>query len=576
MEIDLNETHTKSFNSRGLIQKNAKSKFFELIEKLLIDIDKLENDKSSKNSFPRVHNAILINGKRGVGKTSFILSMMDALSDHQNYGTKLYELDICILDSIDPTLIETKEHIFLNIITSIKDKVERHYALTENYNNNDILRDWKNSLRNLAGGLSTLDGVGSNYLEDTMWDSPELILEKGLSNSKQGKDLEINFHNFIDKSLLLLRKKAFFLVLDDIDTSLEKGISIMEILRKYLTSPKLIISILGDIDLYTILTRQLQWERIDPKRILKDYEGEKKYTLQIEHLEEQYLIKILKPENRINLENLFDLKDKIEIENVKQSLNQYVNNLVNNIYLTNDNSYKKPYVETILSQSTRSILQMLKIYNSQNPNDKKNNFPDILKHIFYTVLKKKLEVFNLLDIYQKNQYLNLLSTYIIKNNISRDNHLKLIPDFIDMDDNITMLYLNSISNNILYDTKNYLEYFIKVGYALEQFIHLENKDEREIKRFLDHIAIDSVESTSKISKRLLSTSKINRFTPSNFILFGANFISTTNLEKLNNLNFLPLIISKVNRINKANSYTFISFFNLLGFISDIINNINTY
>jgi hypothetical protein len=358
--------------------------------------------------------------------------MMDALSDHQNYGTKLYELDICILDSIDPTLIETKEHIFLNIITSIKDKVERHYALTENYNNNDILRDWKNSLRNLAGGLSTLDGVGSNYLEDTMWDSPELILEKGLSNSKQGKDLEINFHNFIDKSLLLLRKKAFFLVLDDIDTSLEKGISIMEILRKYLTSPKLIISILGDIDLYTILTRQLQWERIDPKRILKDYEGEKKYTLQIEHLEEQYLIKILKPENRINLENLFDLKDKIEIENVKQSLNQYVNNLVNNIYLTNDNSYKKPYVETILSQSTRSILQMLKIYNSQNPNDKKNNFPDILKHIFYTVLKKKLEVFNLLDIYQKNQYLNLLSTYIIKNNISRDNHLKLIPDFIGL------------------------------------------------------------------------------------------------------------------------------------------------
>lgn len=93
-------------------------------------------------------------------------------------------------------------------------------------------------------------------------DSPELILEKGLSNSKQ-KIFRINFHNFIDKSLLLLRK-SIFLVLDDIDTSLEKGISIMEILRKYLTSPKLIISILGDIDLYTILTRQLQWERFYP------------------------------------------------------------------------------------------------------------------------------------------------------------------------------------------------------------------------------------------------------------------------------------------------------------------------
>lgn len=77
---------------------------------------------------------------RGVlEKHLFILSMMDALSDHKNYGTKLYELDICILDSIDPTLIETKEHIFLNIITSIKNKVERHYALTENYNNYFVL-----------------------------------------------------------------------------------------------------------------------------------------------------------------------------------------------------------------------------------------------------------------------------------------------------------------------------------------------------------------------------------------------------------------------------------------------------
>lgn len=36
--------------------------------------------------------------------------------------------------------------------------------------------------------------------------------------------------------------------------------------------------------------------------------------------------KNIKTKNRINLENLFDLKDKIEIENVKQSLNQYVNN----------------------------------------------------------------------------------------------------------------------------------------------------------------------------------------------------------------------------------------------------------
>jgi Cdc6-like AAA superfamily ATPase len=248
IEIDLNETNTKSFNSGGLIQENAKSKFFNLINKLLLEIPIREDYKFPKNSFLRVHNTILINGKRGVGKTSFILSMMDALVD---------KLDICVLNIIDPTLIETKEHVFLNIITSIKDRVENYSKHAQNYHhdNNDSLREWKNSLKNLAGGLSILDGIGTNHLEDSMWDSPELILEKGLSNSKQGKDLEENFHKFIDESLKIIGSKAFFLVLDDIDTSLEKGISIMETLRKYLTSPKLIISILGDIDLYSILSR---------------------------------------------------------------------------------------------------------------------------------------------------------------------------------------------------------------------------------------------------------------------------------------------------------------------------------
>ena len=559
IEIDLNETNTKSFNSGGLIQENAKSKFFDLINKLLLEIPIREDYKFPKNSFLRVHNTILINGKRGVGKTSFILSMMDALVD---------ELDICVLNIIDPTLIETKEHVFLNIITSIKDRVENYskHAQNYHYDNNDSLREWKNSLKNLAGGLSILDGVGTNHLEDSMWDSPELILEKGLSNSKQGKDLEENFHKFIDESLQIIGSKAFFLVLDDIDTSLEKGISIMETLRKYLTSPKLIISILGDIDLYSILSRQLQWEKIDSKKILIQYEGKEKYIPQIEHLEEQYLIKILKPENRIDLDNLFDLKDNIKIKNDNNiTLNGYLDNVVEEIYLTNNN-YKKYYIETILTQSIRSVFQILKFYNNQK--DQNNSFPQIIKHTFYTTLKKKLENYKLLDIYKKEQYLNLLSIYIMKNNISRDNHLKLIPDFIDTDDNITMLYLNSVYNKLFKESKNYLDYFIKVGYTLEQFINLEINNEVEIKNFIEHIAIDSGESSSKIAKRLLTTSKVNSFTHKNPILFGSIFINNDHLKRLNNVHNKTFIISKVN-LSTNSGYNFISFFNLLGLIIDI-------
>ena len=552
MTIDLKETNTKKYNSENLIQINARTNFKKLIIKLLKDI------QSEEVGFNRVHNTILINGKRGMGKTSFILSMQDDQEIMNN---------LCPLDIIDPTLIETKEHVFLNIITSIKDKVKNYVECEQNCLNDDSLKNWKNSLFKLAGGLSMLDGVGSNHLQDSMWDSPELILEKGLSNSKQGKELERDFHEFIKISLKVIKKDAFFLILDDIDTSLEKGVSILETLRKYLTSNRLIITMLGDIDLYSILVRQLQWEKLDPKKILKDYEGKDKYITQIDHLEEQYLTKVLKPENRIDLDNLLDLKGEINIVSTTTesalSLDKFLSELIKDIYLAKDNTYKKYYSETILTQSTRSVIQILKLF------DEKRDFTQVLKNTFYTTLKKKLERYNLLDIHKKEQFLNLLSIYILKTNVGRDNHLKLIPDFTDNDNNVTMLYLNSFSNSILKDSKNYLDYFIKVGYALEQFLGLENKKENEIKKYIEHIAMNSGESSSKIAKRLLTTSpKINSSKSNNPILFGAIFIPYSKLRNLSAESSLPLVLSKVNSSNTG-SYHFISFFNMLGFLSDI-------
>lgn len=182
----------------------------------------------------------------------------------------------------------------------------------------------------------------------------------------------------------------------------------METLRKYLTSPKLIISILGDIDLYSILSRQLQWEKIDSKNIDTIWRKRKIYS-QIEHLEEQYLIKILKPENRIDLDNLFDLKDNIKIKNDNNiALNGYLDKVVEEIYLTNNN-YKKYYIETILTQSIRSVFQILKFYNNQK--EQNSNFPNIIKHTFYTTLKKKLEDYKLLDIYKRTIFKSFIYIY---------------------------------------------------------------------------------------------------------------------------------------------------------------------
>lgn len=561
--IELQETDTKEFKTENLIQLNAKQNFANLIEQFIQDINKT-NDKCC--NFKRVHNTILINGKRGMGKTSFILSMNN---------DKSIMKELCPLDIIDPTLIETKEHVFLNIITSIKDKIEEHFKLecNEHYGKK---RDWLESLKKLAGGLSMLDGIGSNHLQESMWDAPELILEKGLSNAKQGSKLEKNFHDFLHISLQILEKKAFFLILDDIDTSLDKGTSILEILRKYLTSPKLIIAMLGDIDLYSTLVRQLQWEKMDPKKILIKYEDKNKYLPQIEHLEEQYLTKVLKPENRINLESLLLLKDTLEVKSInrgKESLNQFIDNLFEKIYFANDKNYRTYFQNTLLTQSTRSILQLLKAFDTKELAFNAYNLA--YKHTFYTTLKKELESYNLLDIKDENQLLNLLSMYILKKGIRRDNHLKLIPEFPKDDDNIVMLYINSISNYFL-KPKNYLDYFIKIGYTLERFMDLDiradnKKDEVNIEyqRFIGHIALDSAESSSNIAKRLLSSFKIDSNTHNtNPVFFGNLSLSKNQLSSIKEGKNLSLLLSHVYN-PKGGSYTFLSFFNLIGLLADI-------
>lgn len=555
--IDLSQTDTKSFDDP--IQADAKASFEKHINNILINIKK--NEKNTTSRIDRVHNTILINGKRGMGKTSFILSIENAKKT-DSYE-KILE-HICTLGIIDPTLIETKEHVFLNIITLIKDRIDDHIQCDKCDQSNSKYKNWKESLRNLSGGLSMLDEVGSDHLQDSMWDSPELILEKGLSNAKQGYKLEENFHKFVDESLKILEKDAFFLILDDIDTSLAQGIAILETLRKYLTSRKLIIAMLGDIDLYSTLVRQLQWTKMDSKNILHKYEfpeNKERYSNQIEHLEEQYLTKILKPENRIDLQNLLALKSKLVIDNIHNDFSIYVKTMINYIYFTKDGDSSE-YENTLLTQSTRSVLQILQAWDQEE--ELNTNFIDRFKHTFYTTLKKKLGTHNLIEMPQKEKLLNLLSAYLLKENISRDSHLVLTPTFAKEDDNIAMLYLNMITNYLL-TPKEYLSYFIKIGYAYEGYISFNTKQDHD--QFIDNIVLDSNELLSITSEKIFSTLKLqaaNTIRPG-YKYFGNMFVSTEEFEKIEVV--LQDISCKLPESQQG--LNFFSFFKLLGHIADI-------
>ena len=592
--IRLSDTDTHSFNDENFIQQRAKVKFKKLITEFINNCDdpKIKNIKppsictDSKSqqicidNLSRVHNTILINGKRGMGKTSFILSIICPENPKQEVWLK----DVCNLGIIDPTLIETKEHIFLNIIALIKEAVDEYrkngYDVSE-----QCYQGWKCALMKLSGGLSVLDGVGSDHLKDDLWDSAELIFERGLTSSKQGSKLESHFHEFLNVSLQLLGKKVFLLVLDDIDTSLSEGKAILETLRKYLTSKLLIIVMLGDIDLYATIVRQLQWEKMDPNETLYKYESDCKegekckeikrfYRSQIEHLEEQYLTKLLKPENRITLSTILELNKEIWVEAEGReigTLSQFVSDLVAAAFIVpHQSQYSKLYEQTLLVQPTRSVVQVLKGWDSaRNMNSREvqyNACVDVLRQVFFTTLKKKLEPFDLLYLTQERHLLNRLALYMLKNEISRDSHLKLLPEYRDNDENIAMLFLNAMINAQL-ETKHYLSYLIKVGYVVERFTVL--ADAKQLRKFIDHTGLDSDISNAHIARRLLSTFKIDSNTHrTNPVFYGNLSLSVDCMKRINNGDNLALFMSRVYD-PKGGHYTFLSLFNLLGVLADI-------
>lgn len=265
----------------------------------------------------RRHNAIAVFGGRGSGKTTFILNALEELlilpakkADNGKTDDNILS-QVHYLGMIDPTLIEAKGHIFITVLALIKEAVVACYRKRQRNANRDpeIFSDKsfeavEQKLKSLAEGLNFLQGVGKEGLESESWDDPQFVMERGIHRHHNGSTLENRFHDFIDQSLRYIGAECFALALDDIDTNFQSGWPVLEMLRKYITNPRLIVILSGDSELYSLLIRDHQWKML---KNLYDADVSRQTAIKtgIEQLESQYLDKIIKPSNRIELTPLY-------------------------------------------------------------------------------------------------------------------------------------------------------------------------------------------------------------------------------------------------------------------------------
>ncbi|WP_155738544.1 hypothetical protein [Acetobacter pasteurianus] len=380
--IDLNKNGSEhDQDSSNLLQNEAFARLGTLIDRQLADLAKAHfvPPSGKELTYLRSHQSILIEGGRGSGKTTFLLNALHGLAGVTNIWANDLSRNLHVLPVIDPTLIETKEHIIIVIISLID------AALDDLRSAPDADRSKVDEARTeMAEGLGLLDGIGKATPFGEEWEDATWIMSRGLRKAAKGRLFEVKFQKYIYEALKVLNKTAFVLAFDDVDTNFELGRTILETIRKYLTSPQLVLMISGDLELYGRLVRRNIYDtfgdaimKYDPSVIRNDRTGT---SDAIRELEEQYLLKIVPPQNRIAMLSLGGILQTVSADEIgvipsggvkQEPLQQWASIHLRRLLLekkisSEGKSTVHPFFELISREHLRLVIGYLRALGNQN------------------------------------------------------------------------------------------------------------------------------------------------------------------------------------------------------------------
>lgn len=228
----------------------------------------------------------------------------------------------------------------------------------------------------LYEALPIMDGIGDLPMYSD-WTDSDYVAERFMNLAIKAKDLEKRFHKYINVALNILNKKALLFILDDCDVNIEKTFEILETIRLYFTSPQIIVVMTGDIMLYGMTVRQNYWKFFNKDFLDKECGGaslpeceHEAYRKMVLRLEAQYLQKMIKPEHRIMLDNVYEkyyynsysIGIKFTGSGEYKDLRHVYKEIFTTLNMVNANS-NDLFVNHLLRQPFRNQYRLLLIYN---------------------------------------------------------------------------------------------------------------------------------------------------------------------------------------------------------------------
>jgi ABC-type phosphate transport system ATPase subunit len=371
---------SRALEENNLIQRRVKEQLDELLAQFsskkrnrIINAESF--DIVDEISVERPSQCIFISGSRGSGKTTFLRSVVLSLLNKSDGKIRP-------LAYIDPTRIETNEHIFFTLLSKLDDMVARALRNKPLSKQESLTKGYRECLEKMSHGLKLLDNLGGRPQHQKEWEDAAWALKKGLINASGGQQLELYFHRLLEVAAEITGTETFVLAFDDIDTDSSKVDAVLELIRRYLTSPRLIVLVSGDIRLYSYLMTEHQLANLNSGSSEEYHPGRAKEWA--EHLEQQLSIKLFPSQYRLELKTLNDLcasKDYPLVvaarkDEEEKSLREFVEEFFEKHFGLNSDDAKS-YVDFFLTQPVRSVFQVLARYKKDGDSARDGDSPNV-------------------------------------------------------------------------------------------------------------------------------------------------------------------------------------------------------
>ncbi len=322
------------------LQRKVLNGVYETLTGLLESMPKSERLEDEQIEKVRRHDAIFIDGERGMGKTVLMIN----IEENYKRKTEARERSLYFIGPVDPTLLYDNEDFLGVVLGSVVEAVEKEKERMGGAVDETTFMQYHKALERVSLSLGAVMKL-----------KHASMLEGGIdaiAANASSKALEQHVHLFFKETANLLKVQALVLLIDDVDMAFKKGFDVLEVVRKFLASPYIVPIVSGDGKLYKkLLCNQFRRDIACNERNCDTKEP------MVDDIVNQYFNKVLPNDYRYTIEPI----DKIEpqIRNGKdvvvdyKDLHDYANELIYH-YMRR----KKDAIAIFPNDNVRSFVQL--------------------------------------------------------------------------------------------------------------------------------------------------------------------------------------------------------------------------